>query len=214
MQPTQIMIDCVLLISTITVFQKDIERMKRFVKSKYRVRNSSISTLDLSLYTDQFCAVVENQIKRFIEEKMGPSYLIYFTGHGTKKTGNWNFPDKTYMTLQRVLKTWTATTETRSKVNLFLINDSCHSGAWVRILKSYHKNQKHTNVEMVAACGPKDTTEYSEKYGSDFTMAVCDKQCCYNGAPRVTNSKRAKVLIKNMKIKKLKRCNTQQKNTK
>ena len=135
----------------------------------------------------------------------GSSYLIYYTGHGKEKNGNWKFPDNTYMTLQSLLKIWTATTETRSEVNLFLINDSCYSGAWVRILKSHHKNKKHTNVEMVAACGPKDTTDY-DKNGSFFTRAICKKNFCFNGAPRVTNSLKAKVLTNNMKTKRRYRC--------
>lgn len=53
---------------------------------------------------------------------------------------------------------------------------------------------------MVAACGPKETTEYSDIDGSDFTMAICD-ELSYIGAPRVTNSKRARALINDMKIK-------------
>ena len=129
----------------------------------------------------------------------GSSYLIYYTGHGEKKTGNWVFPDETYMTLQKLLKIWTATTKTRSEVNLVLISNSCYSGVWVRIPKSYHHNKEHTNVEMVAACGPKDTTGYVKK-GSYFTKAICKKNFCFNGAPRVTNSLRAKLITDNMKI--------------
>ena len=60
------MIDCVLLINTLPVLHKDIKRMKRFVKRNHQVSDSSISTLDLSSYTDQCCIFVENKIKRYV----------------------------------------------------------------------------------------------------------------------------------------------------
>ena len=75
------MINRVLLIHTIPELHKDIKRMKRFAKKKYRVKDSSISTLDLTSCTDQRCTFVGNEIKKYVIQchNCGTCIVVFFS---------------------------------------------------------------------------------------------------------------------------------------
>ena len=122
-------------------------------------------------------------------------FILYYTGHGVKQTGNWAVRKEgraisDLISLSNVLQLW----EDRRKIcrccccphkckcgrkyskssHLLIIADSCYSGAWVEALDAYHSQGKFKSVSMVASC-QKDQESSDTQAGSTFTKFLVNE---------------------------------------
>ena len=174
---------------------KDLSQMKTFMNSR------QIPVFDVMLGQHQVKQRKEdilNTIERFFDQSV-KRFVIYYTGHGSNgtfetKLGDWCFEKNSekddasdessglvYIGLNDVLELWD---EMRRKLGsdsfgyeerdiLYIIADSCYSGAWVdtikaeRELKSDPNGTEYRDVHMIASCHEKHCC-YTVK-GGDFT---------------------------------------------
>ena len=80
-------------------------------------------------------------------------FIIYYSGHGTRGSGNWCVTDTEYVSLQEILDKWDQANVGRWDRDLLIIADCCFSGSWVDHLRSRGK----TDVHMSASCRSNET---------------------------------------------------------
>ena len=127
---------------------------------------------------------VLGSIKELFDDKKRKGFILYYSGHGQKDTGNWCFEGKRkimaddgvikeeyvireYISLNDIMKLWNNREKNDSFEQwLFIIADCCYSGAWVNILKN---DLKPHNIQMQAACGHNELSVDSLE-GGMFTL--------------------------------------------
>ena len=106
---------------------------------------------------DLFEACVKN------EPKAAP--VIYYTGHGESKTGNWCFQNH-QLGIREIVSLIPP-----GCYHPLIISDSCFSGCWA----DYCLNQHGTNnIRVLAAC-PYYTYAYDNEAGGEFTQYITGK---------------------------------------
>ena len=165
------------------VAEIDCKRVKKKL-TKIGVKSSSIRSVHIAEATK--CILY---IRNFFSQEDVSFFVLYFTGHGTKR-GNWHFRDGSFITLKQILlHCWSRSDQPKNKnLKLLIISDSCYSGSWVKALDRYHQRKEYLGVEMVAACRSHEQTWMSNGKGSYFTKAICQKYCHYNKVPKCTHS--------------------------
>ena len=152
---------------------------------------------------------VLESIKYCFDDTKRTGFILYYSGHGQSKTGNWcferiekadqvlNSEQKTqeikyykiteFVSLDDILILWQKRKQRQNgdsdKQWLLIISDACFSGVWVRALEKL----KAKNVQMQASCGSDETCVDSID-GGIFTNEFLDGMICYG--PTLKNLKK------------------------
>ena len=88
------------------------------------------------------------------------SVLLYYTGHGEMKTGNWNFQND-YLKFKDIYDLYNSHFKGKT---LYIVSDCCHSGQWVldcatqldseNIYCGHDAEQCNILIKVFAACLP------------------------------------------------------------
>jgi hypothetical protein len=103
----------------------------------------------------------------FQQEQRPKHFVIYFSGHGHRQTGNWIFTDGE-LSLFEVYDIFSQYAPVESCLSI--VADSCHSGAWVELLMSCPTEFDMSRFAIQAAC-LKDEVCWDTSVGGMFTKS-------------------------------------------
>eukprot|EP00301_Raphidiophrys_heterophryoidea_P012962 c20291_g1_i1.p1 GENE.c20291_g1_i1~~c20291_g1_i1.p1 ORF type:complete len:390 (-),score=57.07 c20291_g1_i1:199-1368(-) len=103
----------------------------------------------------------------FAQDSKPVHFLVYFSGHGNRQTGNWIFTDGE-IALQEIYDLFVAYAPPSSCLSV--VADCCHSGAWVEQLLSRPHDLDHGRFCIQAAC-QRDEVCWDTKVGGMFTKS-------------------------------------------
>jgi len=87
-------------------------------------------------------------------------YIIYYSGHGKQKTGDWATGDG-FVTFNEVVTLWKKSPAFLSAAVLVIIVDACHSGVWVKEAAKLND----VSIAVQAACANSECSQDSSNGG-------------------------------------------------
>lgn len=154
-----------------SIWTTDIEAVAEFLKSK-----RCAVTKETELESSERLV----QVLREFFRSEATEFIVYWTGHGQRGTGNWLVAEKDALGFEQLVVTWRkAAQERRSEAaerkrqgtmrqrRLLVVADCCYSGHWTQL----HERHQELGISVQAACGSEEIS-YFDEAGSFLTRRL------------------------------------------
>jgi hypothetical protein len=153
------------------IWTADIDAVAQFLKSK-----RCTVAIETGLETSEQLVQV---LRQFFRNK-ATEFIVYWTGHGQRESGNWLIAEKDALSFEQLVVTWRKSgQERRSEAagrrkqgkmqqrRLLVVADCCYSGHWTQL----HERHQELDVSVQAACGSEEISFFDDA-GSFLTRRL------------------------------------------
>ncbi|CAF3669596.1 unnamed protein product [Rotaria socialis] len=102
----------------------------------------------------------------FARDPPSQVYMVYYSGHGERLTGNWVFTDGT-ISYDEIISMWCQSGKSEN-YGLWIISDSCFSGQWIQT--AHHLNTSNCMFIRMLCSSEANKVSYDTSEGGDFTI--------------------------------------------